>query len=31
MDQHGGHAERVGHQAGVLAASAAEAVERVAG
>ena len=31
MDQHRRHAERVGHQAGVLAAGAAEAVERVAG
>ena len=31
MDQHGGHAERVGDQAGVLAAGAAEAIERVAG
>ena len=31
MDQHPRHAERVGDQAGVLAAGAAEAVERVAG
>ena len=31
MDQHARHAERVGDQAGVLAARAAEAVERVAG
>ena len=31
MDQHRRHAERIGHQAGVLAAGAAEAVERVAG
>ena len=30
MDQHLGHAERIRHQAGVLAAGAAEAVERVA-
>ena len=30
MDQHLGHAERVGDQAGVLAAGAAEAVERIA-
>ena len=30
MDQHLGHAERVGDQAGVLAARAAEAVERIA-
>ena len=30
MDQHRGHAERVGDQTGVLAASPAEAVERVA-
>ena len=30
MDQHPGHAERVGHEAGVLAAGAAEAVERIA-
>ena len=31
MDQHGLHAERVGDQAGVLAAGRAEAVERVLG
>ncbi len=31
MDQHLGHAERVGDQAGVLAAGAAEAVQRIAG
>ena len=31
VDQHLGHAERVGDQAGVLAAGAAEAVERIAG
>ena len=31
MDQHLGHAERVGDQAGMLAAGAAEAVERIAG
>ena len=31
MDQHAGHAERVGDQAGVLAAGAAEAIERIAG
>ncbi len=31
VDQHLGHAQRVGDQAGVLAAGAAEAVERVAG
>ena len=31
MDQHLGHAERVGHEAGVLAAGAAEAVQRIAG
>ena len=30
MDQHGGHAERVGNEAGMLAAGAAEAVERIA-
>src|SRR5215467_3127169 len=30
MNQHGGHAERIGHQAGMLAAGAAEAVERIA-
>ena len=30
MDQHLGHAERIRHQAGVLAAGAAEAIERVA-
>ncbi len=30
MDQHGRHAERVGDEAGMLAAGAAEAVERVA-
>ena len=30
MDQHARHAERVGDQAGVLAAGAAEAVERIA-
>ena len=30
MDQHLGHAERIGDEAGVLAAGAAEAVERVA-
>ena len=30
MDQHLGHAQRVGDQASVLAAGAAEAVERVA-
>ena len=30
MDQHLGHAERIGDQAGVLAAGAAEAIERVA-
>ena len=31
VDQHLGHAERVGHEAGVLAAGAAEAVQRIAG
>ena len=31
MDQHLGHAERVGDEAGVLAAGAAEAVQRIAG
>ena len=31
MDEHLAHAERVGHQAGVLAAGAAEAVQGVAG
>ena len=31
VDQHLGHAERVGDQAGVLAAGAAEAVQRIAG
>ena len=31
MDQHAGHAERVGDQAGVLTAGAAEAIERIAG
>ena len=31
MDEHRRHAERIGHQAGVLTAGAAEAVERVAG
>src|ERR1700716_2392689 len=31
MDQHGGHAECVGDQAGMLAAGAAKAVEGVAG
>ena len=30
MDEHAGHAERVGDKAGVLAAGAAEAVERIA-
>ena len=30
MDQHRGHAERVGDEAGMLAAGAAEAVERIA-
>jgi len=30
MNEHAGHAERVGDQAGVLAAGAAEAIERVA-
>ena len=30
VDQHALHAERVGHQAGVLAAGAAEAIERIA-
>jgi hypothetical protein len=30
MDQHRRHAERVGDQAGMLAAGAAEAVERIA-
>ena len=30
MDQHLGHAERIGDQAGVLAAGAAEAIERIA-
>ena len=31
MDQHAGHAERIGDQAGVLAAGAAETVQRIAG
>ncbi len=31
MDQHAGHAERIGDEAGVLAAGAAEAVERITG
>ena len=31
MDQHAGHAERIGDEAGVLTASAAEAVERITG
>src|SRR3546814_2040541 len=31
MQEDLGHAERIGHQAGVLAAGAAEAVERVLG
>src|SRR5580692_2000646 len=31
MNEHAGHAERVGDQAGVLAAGAAEAIERIAG
>ena len=31
MDQHACHAERIGDQAGMLAAGAAEAVERIAG
>ncbi len=30
MDQHAGHAERIGDQAGMLAAGAAEAIERIA-
>ena len=31
MDEHPGHAQRIGHQAGVLAARAAEAAQRVFG